>query len=169
MRAGLDIVGLTVRDESGRRKGTVRDVLFDNSGRRVIGIIIRRGCFHRQHEFVGFEYIRSFGHDSLIAGTGRTCSEFEGRENALQGKLVVSRRGQCLGTVADVCIDEATGDVKAYRIASGARTGPHRQLFILADSRPMIGDVMVVADPWAAGRANVYPRLADSAFIPGTA
>ena len=169
MRAGLDIVGLTVRDESGRRKGTVRDVLFDNSGRRVIGVIIRRGCFHRQHEFVAFEYIRSFGHDSLIAGTGRTCSEFEGRENALQGKLVVSRRGQCLGTVADVCIDEATGDVKAYRIASGARTGPHRQLFILADSRPMIGDVMVVADPWAAGRANVYPRLADSAFIPGTA
>jgi uncharacterized protein YrrD len=169
MRAGLDIVGLTARDESGRRKGTVRDVLFDNSSHRVIGIMIRRGCFRGHHEFVAFQYIRSIGRDRLIAGTGRRCSEFEGRENALQGKLVVFRSGQCLGRVADVYIDEATGDVKAYQIASGARRGPHRQVFILADSRPMIGDVMVVTDPWAAGRANAYPRLPDSAFVPGTA
>src|SRR5688572_7918526 len=160
MRAGFDIVGLTVRDESGRRHGTVGDVLFDDSSRRVLGIIVRRGRFRRQPEFVAFQYIRSIGGEVLIAGAGRVCSEFEDRRNALQGKLVVSRRGQCLGTVADVYIDETTGEVKAYQIASEAQGEPdRRRLWILADSRPMIGDVMVVADPWAAGRVDEYPRL----------
>jgi uncharacterized protein YrrD len=161
MRAGLDIVGLTVRDESGRRTGTVSDVVFDDASRHVIGVTVRRGRFRRQHEFIAIQYVRSIGRESLVADTGRACPASDGRENALQGKLVVSRTGQSLGRIKDVYIDETTGEVKAYQIASDAPAGTDRQgLLILADSRPIIGDVMVVTDPRVTGRADDYPGLA---------
>jgi uncharacterized protein YrrD len=148
MRAGLDIVGLTVCDESGRRTGTVSDVLLDDGSRRVIGVVVRRGRLRPQHEFVGFQQIRSIRPDRLIAGAGRACSECEDGRNALQGKPVVSRTGRHLGWVDDVYIDETTGDVMAYQIASKQRRAPNRpRLLILSASRPMIADVMVVADP----------------------
>lgn len=161
MRAGLDIVGLVVLDESGQRKGTVTDVLFDDSSRRMIGVMVERGWLRRRHEFISFERIRSIGPDSLVAGAGRPCTEFEGRGNALQGKLVVSRGGHCLGRVDDVYIEERTGDVKAYRVASEFRgAGPPRRLLLPFDSRPTIGDVVVIDDPSALKRSSEYPRLA---------
>lgn len=164
MRAGFEVVGLPVYDQRGRQTGTVRDMLFDDAGQQVIGMLVERGRVRSRTEVIPFRQVQVIRSDAVIAGTAAAAALDTGMraDGSLQGKIVVSQVGQFLGTIHDVYFDEQTGAVHAYEVAapSGAGAGPRRML-IPTHNGPSIGDVMVVPHP-AFTPADAHPRRHDT-------
>jgi uncharacterized protein YrrD len=150
MKAAFDIVGLPVRDEAGRLVGSVRDLLFDDAGRRLIAVVLRRGFLRPREEVLPFEQVRAIRKDRVIAADQteeRTATPPGGAaSDSLEGKHVVSRAGRFLGLVQDVYVDERTGQVQAYEVARRIGKAARRPILISVDTAPIIGDVIVVPD-----------------------
>ena len=149
MTAGFGVIGLPVRDPAGHDLGTVRDLLFDDGGRRLIAVVTERGRLRRTRQFVPFEQIWEIHKDRVIVDDdpARRCSERPAAvADTLEGKAVVSRSGRYVGIVDDIYFDETTGDVRAYQVRPPSRRGRRDRSLLLVDAPPAVGDVIVVPD-----------------------
>jgi sporulation protein YlmC with PRC-barrel domain len=116
--------------ESAVKVGRVHEVIIDPGRRRVAAVVVRRGrsLFGQGNDWaVPAHAVVSVGSDAL---TIRNFAYSHERSTdigvhptlaSLIGRKVLSRRGKLLGAVADVLLDERTGQVTGY--ALDQRTG----------------------------------------------
>jgi uncharacterized protein YrrD len=148
MKAGIQLLGQEVVDGTGRSLGSVADILFDDDGRRVIGLVIEQRRLLARERVVPFERIHEFRRDTIVARPCRLASR-QGTDSpsagALEGKPVVTASGRLLGTVRDVYFDEDSGRVIAYEVSSWApRRICRRRSLLYLHSRPIVGDIIIL-------------------------
>jgi len=154
MKTGGELLRLpAVADESGRRIGTVVDVLFDDGCTRVLGLVIGgRGLF-ASRRVIGFSDIQSFSDHTIVvrhesvprAPRADEVTAMAKPRRSMQGKPVVSRKGRYLGQVADVLFDEDSGQVIGFAVGEPARSGRWRPRVVLpTDLNPIVGRDVVI-------------------------
>jgi uncharacterized protein YrrD len=145
MKAGLDVVGLPFVDADGQHVGRVRDLVLDDGGRQVLGVVFERGWLCRRRHFVPLQNVHAIRDDQVVAALDSSATTPEHANGSLTGTVAVSRLGRYLGVVGDVYFDERTGNISAYEIVRperSSRWGGRR--IIPAAACPAIADVMVV-------------------------
>jgi uncharacterized protein YrrD len=147
MKAGLAVVGLPLVAGDGHRVGTVRDLVLDDGGRQVLGVMLERGWLRRRRQFVALDQVQAIRRDRVVARADEPAGSPPRANGSLTGKLAVSRSGRYLGIVGDVYFDERTGKVSAYEIVQAERpSGAARRRIVPAEACPAIADVLVVSE-----------------------
>jgi hypothetical protein len=97
-KAGLDVVGLPLVTGDGHQVGTVRDLVLDDGGRQVLGVMLERGWLRRRRQFVALDQVHAIRRDRVVAHGDRPEAAPPPHANgSLTGKLAVSRTGAALG------------------------------------------------------------------------
>lgn len=154
MKAGADVLGMTVKADDGRRLGTVTDLLFDDRCSRVVGFVTRCGYVFRTCQVVGFSEVQEIGPSAVVvsdasqrSARGDEASAIRTDRRSMQGKAVVTRQGRYLGTVRDVLFDEANGRVLALEVADPETRGKlGRRAAVPAHLTYVIPDGVVISD-----------------------
>ncbi len=127
MKAG-DVIGrsITVRD-GGQEIGKVKDLVVDQTGREVIGIILAEGLFTGSR-VAPWKAVQAFGPDSVVIDAATSVvkgsaepdiKEVLSKKNKIKGLKLLTTKGKELGKIVDFSFDDTTGDVTGYELSSG--------------------------------------------------
>jgi uncharacterized protein YrrD len=76
-RRATDVIGKPiVSADTGRRLGTVADLLLDDEGHGLTGVLVKNGMFRHEH-VLPVEAVQSFGGDAVVT---RSESMMDARE-----------------------------------------------------------------------------------------
>ncbi|RNC29321.1 MAG: hypothetical protein AWM53_00674 [Candidatus Dichloromethanomonas elyunquensis] len=121
MRRMRDLVRLpVVSQNSGKKLGWVKDILFNEKNNRVTGIVLEKDSLLKcQLRNVARSDILSFGKESLLTDKlSRTkCSGTGWSEKV--GSKVYNGDGDIKGTVGDIFVDNLVENVLGYEISDG--------------------------------------------------
>ncbi|PTX58436.1 uncharacterized protein YrrD [Melghirimyces profundicolus] len=128
MRRSQDVIGLPViHVKTGKRLGTVRDLLFDRE-QRMIGVLLENGGWVRKGRYIPFERIGSLGADAVIVDSEEDIRPLEDGQRGcygfltgrkLKGRSIVMTNGRDLGMVEDVYFLEDVGTLMGYELSEG--------------------------------------------------
>ena len=124
-----DIIDLPLIDRiSAQRLSTIKDVIIDLREKRVYALVCKERLFKRSLEAVPFRNVTSItlngvemnSKTSLISLRELSVKyrRFQCCQNIV-GKMVLSSRGETLGIIRDILIDEESGVIKAYELSDG--------------------------------------------------
>ena len=54
--------------DNGEKLGTVADVLFDDSDRHMVGLVVRQGLLHSEQVLLA-EAVQAFGRDAVVSSS----------------------------------------------------------------------------------------------------
>lgn len=112
------------------RIGVVEDIVIDSSYRRIEALVVKaddRGA----EEVVSRERIVSVGRDVVTIDSVRSMRSLSEerdlfelpRAKAMQNSRVVTEGGDVLGTINDIEIEPASGEIRSYEYNSGLLAG----------------------------------------------
>ena len=129
MRRAKDVIGLTILSlSSGRKLGSVKDVLFDPETNRILAVLVDEGGWFDKARVVPFGSIRSFGRDAVIvpddtvvvpADSDPVIKRALDRGKVVVGMEVYTTDGRYLGKIDEVVFDEQTGQVQGFEVSGG--------------------------------------------------
>lgn len=155
MKAGAEVLGLTMVAGDGRRIGTVADLLFDDKCHRVLGFVLRSGLVFRSRRVIGYGEIQSIGPEAIVAADSHPreldadeVTALATDQRSMQGKPVVTSEGRYVGAVSDVVFDEETGRVIGFEVAKPPATGPWRlgRVRLPDDLSHVVADAVILPD-----------------------
>jgi uncharacterized protein YrrD len=128
MLKASDVVGrqITVRD-GGQIVGKIKDLVVDQTGRQVIGIVVSDGVFSAARVVV-WKAVQAFGPDTVIIDSAASVVKAEDvpdiqavldKQTRIKGLKLVTTTGKELGKIADFTFDETAGDVAGFELSSG--------------------------------------------------
>lgn len=124
-----DIIDLPLVDSiSAQRLCTIRDVIIDLRENRVYALVCRERLFKRSLEALSYRNVESITLNSVEVN-GKTSRislrelsikhrRFQSCQN-IMGKMLFGSRGEALGIVRDILIDENSGIIRAYELSDG--------------------------------------------------
>lgn len=122
MPRGREIIGLPVfHSGTGKRLGEVKDVILDEHGRRVEGLILEWGGWFHRPRVVPIEAIHSIGPDAIVTDREPSAEIPEAtvsERKHLRGKRVFNQGGSDLGTLDDVLFGP-DGTITGLRLSAG--------------------------------------------------
>ncbi len=129
MRKSQDVIGLPViHVGTGKRLGTVRDLLFDEN-QRMVGLLLENGGWIRKGRYLPFTGISSLGADAVIVDSGADIRPLEEGERGwfglltgqrkLKGRSVMMSNGREQGMVEVVYFMEDMGILMGYVLSVG--------------------------------------------------
>ena len=131
-----DILGKDVIDSDGEIVGVSMKIHIDNRSRQIIGITIDQG-FMKPDLYIGLEYIRMFGIDSILLNTTP--------KSKVRNLKVLDSRGKQLGTVKDVVSIGKTNRLSGINVRQKAFSQP---FFIKSKDIKEIGYSVILKDTW---------------------
>jgi uncharacterized protein YrrD len=117
---------LVVR-EGGQAVGKVKDLVVDDSGKRVLGFVVSEGLF-KTTKVALYASIQTIGPDSVIIGTADglvkavdapDIKSVMDKGQKIRGIKVHTTGGKDLGEVDDFEFDDSTGAVLGYELSGG--------------------------------------------------
>lgn len=119
---GRDVLG----QDTGEKRGTVKDLLFDEATTRVLALVVDGGGLFGGTKTVRWEYVVNVGDVVMLAGDApleghRDDPEIDAlrrRQHRITGTDIVTEGGEKIGEAADVLLDDA-GIVRAYELKRG--------------------------------------------------
>lgn len=162
MQRASELVGKTVvTADSGEKVGRAADLLVNDGGDHVIGIVIGGGVLASER-VLPFEDVQTLGRDAIVARSQQRvvdAREWHGRHikasrsSGLKDRRVVTRDGREIGTITDVYVDELTGEVQAYDVADRTFAGLiSRRRLLHRSGEVTVGPDAVLISPEAAAR-----------------
>jgi uncharacterized protein YrrD len=123
-----EIVGrnVVVR-QGGKAAGKVRDLVVDQSGRQVLGLVVAEGRF-RATRVAPWAGIQAIGPDSVILAADESIVKAADAPNIqavleknlhIRGLKLQTTAGKHLGKIEDLRIDQQTGAVLGYELSGG--------------------------------------------------
>lgn len=71
MTRATDVIGKpVVSADTGRKLGTVGDLLLDDSGRALVGLVVRHGALRRE-DVLSADQVQSLGADAVVSRSDR--------------------------------------------------------------------------------------------------
>ena len=127
MQKASDLVGRSVVvREGGQTVGKVKDLVIDEAGRQVLGLVISEGLFNTR--VAAWSAVQAIGPDSVVLSTGASVVKPEeapeikavlDKDLRVHGLKLQTTAGKDLGKIEDVRIDEHTGTVTGYELSGG--------------------------------------------------
>src|SRR4051794_20505982 len=126
-----DLKGRSVVDlDAGETLGRVEDLILDPDGQRLAGLIITTGrtiLDPGRELLVPAAAIHAIGPDALTvraweAGDADTLGSLP-RLGDVRGKHVVTQSGETVGTLSDVMLEPASGQVLGYGLRPSGASG----------------------------------------------
>ena len=114
---------ITVR-EGGQDVGKIKDVVVDQTGREVIGIVLSDGMFSGSR-VASWKAVQAFGPNSVIVDVAASVVKSSARpeikavldkKTRIKGLKLLTTGGKELGKITDVLFDETTGDLLGYEL-----------------------------------------------------
>ncbi len=126
-----EVIGrqITAR-EGGRDIGKIKDLVVEQTGREIIGIVVSDGMFGGSR-VAPWSAVQALGPDTVILNTASSVTnadelpeikEVLDKKTKIKGLKLVTTKGKELGKIADFEFDETTGDVMGYELSSGLFT-----------------------------------------------
>lgn len=166
MQRVSEIVGKPiVSAATGEKAGDIADVLIDPTATHLVGLVVGGGLLGSEH-VLPYRDVQAVGKDAVVARTTDgllDASEWRdqhiaaSRSSALRNRRVITSTGRELGTVKDLRMDERTGAVEGYEVATGGLPGASRRRFV-----PQAGGVTIGPDA-----VVVSEHVAEAAEQPG--
>jgi len=161
MRRAKEIIGLPVLTfDNGKKLETVKGILYDPEHRRLVAFLVDERGWTDDARVIPFRAVKAVGRDALVINTGRditTVAQDDEVKTALHERKnianleVFTEDGRDLGSIVDISIDEASGEVKGYEVSGGfiadRLKGRH---FVAAPSMLRVGEDVVYV-PSAVG------------------
>jgi uncharacterized protein YrrD len=123
-----DVIGRQITARGGGQViGKIKDLVIDEAGREVIGIVLSDGILAGSR-VAPWKSVQAFGPDSVIIDvTGSVVKaaaipEIKAvldKKTKIKGLKLLTNNGKELGKIADVVFDEITGDIIGYELSSG--------------------------------------------------
>jgi len=110
-----DILGKDVIDSDGEVVGVSTKMHIDNKTKQIIGLTIDQG-FMKPDLYIGLEYIRTFGVDSILMNTSP--------KSKIRGINVLDNYGKKVGYVVDVVSIGKTNRIKGVVVKEKALSKP---------------------------------------------
>ena len=127
MQKASDLVGRSVVvREGGQTVGKVKDLVIDEAGRQVLGLVISEGLFNTR--VAAWSAVQAIGPDSVVLSTGASVVKPEeapeikavlDKDLRVHGLKLQTTAGKDLGKIEDVRIDEHAGTVTGYELSGG--------------------------------------------------
>jgi uncharacterized protein YrrD len=129
LRNSQEVIGLAVfHQETGKKLGTVCDLLFDDS-HKLRGLLLENGGWLKRRRFLPADAILSIGKDAVVMKKGTTLKPLDSSlhdcfglvtgEKALRGRSLLLTSGLQLGTVENVYFQEELGTLIGYELSEG--------------------------------------------------
>jgi uncharacterized protein YrrD len=164
LRRSQDVIGLPViHVQTGKRLGTVCDLLFDEQ-QRLRGVLLECGGWMRRGRYIPAERV-GFGADAVVVNSEallKALDEQQSRwtglltgQHHLKGRSVMSDDGNELGAVENVYFHEKLGTLLGYELSEGMLTDWRHGRKVFQPPVPLIwgGDVLI--SPSAGQLADV--------------
>jgi len=129
MRRGKEVIGKKIVAFSGDvHADHVRDLIFDTTGQRLLGLLVDEGGWFHAAQVLPFEQVESIGEDAVMitdlnavvsARDVPGLSEVLSGNHKLIGTQLMTTDGEDLGSLADLYFDEQTGQVTGYDVSGG--------------------------------------------------
>lgn len=181
---GRSIVG----QDDGKVVGSVKDLIFDHQSDEVVALVLANKDLFGLIDaiIVPWREVRNFSGDVVMVQSAQSVVKLHddaqthavvndpiNRETVLSGTKVLSASGESLGTLADMCIDEASGKVLGYEVSNGFFADTlHGKKFVSAEPGVSIGRDAAIAQPVAEaqikGEMPAPPEPAESPTSPET-
>ncbi len=131
-----DILGKDVIDSDGEIIGISTKIHIDNKTRQLIGVTIDQG-FGKPDLYVGLEYIRTFGIDSILLTTSP--------KSKVRGLKVLDSFGKTVGYVEDVLSIGKTNRFKGIKVKKGTLSKP---FIVRSKDIKEIGHAVILKENW---------------------
>ena len=129
MLKGKDIIGRKIVTlDGGEKLDSVRDLIFDEQGNRVLALLIDEGGWFHAARVIPFTSVKSVGEDAVMIGSADDVVSAQGdatlaaameSKSGLAGLNLITTDGKDLGRIADVFFDEVSGQVVGYEATGG--------------------------------------------------
>lgn len=129
MKKGREVIGLPILSyETGKKLGTVKELILDPKQRRVLGFLIHRAVPIGQAKVLPFQAAVNIGPDAIIVRNEPAiveASSIHEIDTALKAKTTITGlrlytdQGRDLGTIDDIFFDEKTGELQGFEISKG--------------------------------------------------
>jgi uncharacterized protein YrrD len=160
MLKGSELINrkLITRD-AGELVGKVRDLVVDQTGSRVLGILVEEGWLGGPH-VVRWPAILTVGEDSLIidsktslvkASDDPEMKDVLDRGNAFAGVHVTTTEGLDLGKFEAFYLDEKSGKILGYELSGGTGRKKHARSFLPTPAGFEPGKDVAFVSPEVAG------------------
>ncbi|MGY2895315.1 PRC-barrel domain-containing protein [Deinococcus sp. UYEF24] len=129
MQKGKEVIGRKIVTlDGGERIDSVRDLIFDEQGNRVLALLVDEGGWFHAAKVIPFSSVKSIGDDAVMIGSADDV--MSARDNAtiaaamesksgLAGLNLLTTDGKELGRISDVFFDEVSGQVVGYEATGG--------------------------------------------------
>jgi uncharacterized protein YrrD len=156
LRNSREVLGLSVIHlETGKRIGTVCDLLFDE-GQRLRGLLLEDGGFLKRRRYLPIEHVASVGLDAVMANSGAKALPLDDRARAwtgivsgekhLRGRQVLLSNGCGLGQIENVYFLEEVGTLVGYELTDGFWSDLTEGRKMLKSEQPLIwGEDVLIA------------------------
>lgn len=148
MHKSQDVIGLSVFHlKTGKKMGTVKDILFDST-QRFCGILLEDGGWLRRRRYVPSDNIESIGRDAVVIRNQKRILPFDestkdwtgicSGQNMLKGRSVLLTSGYELGVVENVYFMEEMGTIVGYELSDGFVNDLMEGRKVLKASEPLV-------------------------------
>jgi len=131
VKAG-DLLGRKVLvRQGGEEVGSVKDLVVDRMGRRVLGFVISEGLL-KGTRVARWAALQAIGPDSVILGNpadvvktadAPEIKDILDEDLSIRGLRLQTTEGKDLGKVEDFDFDEETGEVRGFELSGGMFAG----------------------------------------------
>ena len=161
MFKGKELIGRKVMTlENGEHLDNVHDIIFDQSGNQVIAFLIDEGGWFHAAKVIPFASVRSVGEDALMVSSSADVmsarddtqiSDAISSKSGIVGLNLITSDGKELGRIADVFIDEASGQVVGYEATGGFFSDlSSGRTFVPVPESVIIGEKAAIVPPAVA-------------------
>lgn len=127
MTRGQELMGMPVIElDSGKQVGVVEDLLLDVKNSKMKALLIKSGTWLEGCQELDIKHIHKLGPDTItIMGCPMPAGMKEEREagvmsiKGLQGKRIIDTAGKEIGTLEDVVVNQASGDLAGWEVSDG--------------------------------------------------
>jgi uncharacterized protein YrrD len=123
------LLGLPVLElEGGTQIGEVQEVVLSIERAVFVGLVLGGSSWFGPERGIVFADLHGIGRDAVTVRSADVVKEFAAvlsdseRLAELCDKPVYSETGDCLGRVADIVCDDATGEIRFYELSDGLIT-----------------------------------------------
>jgi uncharacterized protein YrrD len=114
--------------DTGRRLAHVEDLLVDPERNQILALLIDRGAVFVAPKAIPFGHIKSIGENAIVVPQRNVV--YDARKDpdlrrtfdhrTIKGMRVYSEKGDRLGVISDMIIDDHTGEIYYYEVSGGA-------------------------------------------------
>jgi uncharacterized protein YrrD len=156
LRKSQEVIGLSIiHVKTGKKLGTVSDLLFDRGG-QWRGIVLENGGLFKRKKYIPSDQICSLGKDAVMVDNTQAILPFDGQakkwiclysgDKKLKGRTILTDSGYEMGMVENVYFMEEVGMLIGYEVSDGLISDIKEGRKVLKTFQPLVwGEDVLIA------------------------